>query len=93
MRSSQFRYSEHVGVGAEDTIPNSPTHLRVTAEAMPQILIDRARQHQRARYGGGRHRLPLSEVGPVVKSQPDGFLAVDLALERFSLSIRSKRSS
>jgi RNA polymerase sigma factor (TIGR02999 family) len=58
--------------------------FRVAAEAMRQILIDRARQHRRARHGGERQRVPLSEVGPVVEAQPDELLALDEALERFS---------
>ena len=58
--------------------------FRVASEAMRQILIDRARHHRRARHGGNRQRVPLSEAGPVVEAQPDELLALDEALERFS---------
>jgi RNA polymerase sigma factor (TIGR02999 family) len=58
--------------------------FRVAAEAMRQILIDRARRHRRPRHGGDRHRAPLSEAGPVVEAQPDDLLALDEALERFT---------
>ncbi len=58
--------------------------FRVAAEAMRQILIDRARQHRRARHGGDRQRVPLNETGPVVEAQPDELLALDEALERFA---------
>jgi RNA polymerase sigma factor (TIGR02999 family) len=59
--------------------------FRVAAEAMRQILIDRARQHNRARHGGDRQRVPLSEAGPVVEVEPDELMALDEALERFSV--------
>jgi RNA polymerase sigma factor (TIGR02999 family) len=36
--------------------------FRVAAEAMRQILIDRARHHRRARHGGDRRRVPLAEA-------------------------------
>jgi RNA polymerase sigma factor (TIGR02999 family) len=58
--------------------------FRVAAEAMRQILIDRARHHRRERHGGDRHRVPLDQTGPFVESQPDELLALDEALERFS---------
>jgi RNA polymerase sigma factor (TIGR02999 family) len=48
-------------------------------------LIDRARRHRRARHGGGRERLSLGEAGPVVKAEPDELLALDEAMERFSV--------
>jgi len=58
--------------------------FRVAAEAMRQILIDRARHHRRARHGGDRKRVRLSEAGPVAETRPDELLALDEALERFS---------
>jgi RNA polymerase sigma factor (TIGR02999 family) len=59
--------------------------FRVAARAMRQILIDRARHHRRARRGGDRQRVPLSQSGPVVEARPDELLALDEALERFSV--------
>jgi RNA polymerase sigma factor (TIGR02999 family) len=59
--------------------------FRVAAEAMRQILIDRARQHRRARHGGDRQRIPLSDAGPIAESEPSELLALDEALERFSV--------
>jgi RNA polymerase sigma factor (TIGR02999 family) len=59
--------------------------FRVAAEAMRQILIDRARHHRRARYGGDRQRVPLNEREPVVEAQRDELLALDDALERFAV--------
>jgi RNA polymerase sigma factor (TIGR02999 family) len=53
------------------------------AEAMRRILIDRARRHTAVKHGGGRHRVPLSDLADVTRT-PDGLLAVDEALERLS---------
>ena len=58
--------------------------FRVAAEAMRQILIDRARHHRRVRQGGDRQRVPLDQAGPVAEARPDELLALDEALERFS---------
>src|SRR6188768_220079 len=58
--------------------------FRVAAEAMRQILIDRARRKQRVRHGGDRMRVPLSDVEPAAESPAEQLLAIDEALERFS---------
>ena len=67
--------------------------FRVAAEAMRQILIDRARHHRRARHGGDRQRVPLNQTGPVVESQPDELLALDEGWSNSPRSIRSRRNS
>jgi RNA polymerase sigma factor (TIGR02999 family) len=58
--------------------------FRVAAEAMRQILIDRARRKQRVRHGGGRQRVPLSEVEAAEESSSEQLLAIDEALEGFA---------
>src|SRR5687767_12137617 len=58
--------------------------FRVAAEAMRQILIDRARRKRRVRHGGDRQRVPLSDVELAAESDSDQLLAMDEALERFS---------
>ena len=58
--------------------------FRVAAEAMRQILIDRARRKQRVRHGGDRERVNLSDVEPTAESTSEQLLAMDEALERFS---------
>jgi RNA polymerase sigma factor (TIGR02999 family) len=58
--------------------------FRVAAEAMRRVLIDRARQKRRARHGGGRARVPLSDVEPAAEATADELLALDEALERFA---------
>ena len=59
--------------------------FRVAAEAMRQILIDRARQHRRVRHGGDRKRVPLDQAEPVAEVKPDELMALGEALQRFSL--------
>lgn len=58
--------------------------FRVAAEAMRQILVDRARRRQRERHGGGRKRVGLSEVASLADTPTDDLLALDDALTRFS---------
>ena len=58
--------------------------LRVAAEAMRRVLVDRARRKRRLRHGGDRRRVPLSEAEPAAAAPPEGLLALDEALERFA---------
>lgn len=58
--------------------------FRVAAEAMRQILIDRARQRQRIQHGGDHQRVGLSEVASIAETTPDDMLALDEALTRFT---------
>ena len=58
--------------------------FRVAAEAMRQILIDRARRRQRVRHGGDRERVGLSEVASLVGTPAEDLLALDEALTRFT---------
>jgi RNA polymerase sigma factor (TIGR02999 family) len=58
--------------------------FRVAAEAMRQILIDRARQKQRRRHGGDRQRVPLPDVDPAMELPVEELLAMNEALDRFS---------
>jgi RNA polymerase sigma factor (TIGR02999 family) len=58
--------------------------FRVAAEAMRRILIDRARHKRRARHGGDRARVPLSDVEAAAEASADELLALDEALSRFA---------
>lgn len=60
--------------------------LRVAAEAMRRILIDRAPQKRRIRHGGNRERVPLSDVEVAAEAPAEELLALDEALERFAAS-------
>ena len=59
--------------------------FRVAAEAMRQILIDRARRKQRRRRGGDGQRVPLSDVDPAAELPAEELLAMNEALERLSI--------
>jgi len=53
------------------------------AEAMRRILIERARQRDAKKYGGGRQRVELDAAGAAATPRPlDDVLALDEALER-----------
>jgi RNA polymerase sigma factor (TIGR02999 family) len=58
--------------------------FRVAAEAMRRVLIDRARQKRRTRHGGGRARVPLSDVEVPAEAHAEELLALDEALDRFA---------
>ncbi len=58
--------------------------FRVAAEAMRQILIDRARKQARIRHGGGRERVSLSEAVSYAEVPPDELLELDEVLEEFA---------
>jgi RNA polymerase sigma factor (TIGR02999 family) len=64
---------------------DSPGHFfAAVAEAMRRILIDRARQKQSAKRGGGLKRLDIDAVDMATRSTPDQLLAVDEALARLA---------
>ncbi|MBN1851794.1 MAG: sigma-70 family RNA polymerase sigma factor [Pirellulales bacterium] len=54
------------------------------AEAMRQILIDRARKKKRPKHGGDRQRVDFAKVFPVTEAAPDALLAMDEALTKFA---------
>lgn len=58
--------------------------FRAAAEAMRQILIDRARTKRRLKRGGDAVRIELSEVMLATDTPPDALLLVDEALTRLA---------
>ena len=54
------------------------------AEAMRRILIERARQRQRVRHGGGWQRIDLEATCSVVEPPCDDLLALDEALTQLA---------
>src|SRR5262249_40241561 len=52
------------------------------AEAMRNILVDRARRRNRGKHGGGRQRVPLDESIPATSCAPNELLVIDEALTR-----------
>ncbi len=69
-------------VGDEAADWNSRGHFYVAAaEAMRRILVERAREHDRVKHGGGRRRVPLTGVGVAADDhEPIDVLALDAAL-------------
>jgi RNA polymerase sigma factor (TIGR02999 family) len=55
-------------------------YFRAAAEAMRQILIDRARAKQRHKRGAGQTRVRLDEVDLAADTEPETLLVVDEAL-------------
>jgi RNA polymerase sigma factor (TIGR02999 family) len=63
---------------------NSRGHFfGAAAEAMRRILIDRARQRQARRHGGGMERLDVNAVELAAPHSDERLLAVNEALQRF----------
>jgi len=73
-----------VGVG-EQQFKNRAHFFAVAAEAMRRILIDRARRRKTHRHGGQYERVELEETGLAAPAEDDQLLAVNDALEEFSL--------
>ncbi len=59
--------------------------LAVASRTMRRILVDYARTKKRLKRGGGRHPVPLDEVGAFLSNQEaDEVLALDEALDRLA---------
>ena len=58
--------------------------FRVAAEAMRQVLVDRAKRRRRVRHGGDHERVALFDVASIVDSQPDELLALNESLEQLA---------
>jgi RNA polymerase sigma factor (TIGR02999 family) len=70
---------------------SSPTHwdsrghfFAAAAEAMRRILINRARDNNRLKRGGGRKRLDLDRLAVVEDASDDELVALDEALEQLA---------
>jgi RNA polymerase sigma factor (TIGR02999 family) len=64
---------------------NSRRHFfAAAAEAMRRILVEQARRKKRSKHGGGRQRVPLDEVQPVVHEGADELLAIHEALDKLA---------
>jgi RNA polymerase sigma factor (TIGR02999 family) len=55
------------------------------AEAMRRILIENARRRHAARHGGGKLRVDIDEVEIAAPARDEELLAINEALERFSV--------
>jgi RNA polymerase sigma factor (TIGR02999 family) len=69
-------------VGTPQGSWNDRQHFfRAAAEAMRQILIDRARAKQRLKRGGNSVRVNLDDVDVAADTEPEALLLVDEALQ------------
>jgi RNA polymerase sigma factor (TIGR02999 family) len=54
------------------------------AEAMRRLLVENARRKKREKHGGGRHRVELELVEPLLQGPSEDLLALDEALTRLT---------
>jgi RNA polymerase sigma factor (TIGR02999 family) len=73
------------GVAGSGEHINRTYFFAAAAEAMRRILIERARQKQGPKRGGGRQRVDLSDVVAAADETPDDLLDLDAALTRLTL--------
>jgi len=64
---------------------NRRQFFAAAAEAMRRILIERARQRQRVRHGGGLHKTTLDELDLAESTNEDLLLVVHEALDRLAV--------
>jgi RNA polymerase sigma factor (TIGR02999 family) len=72
--------------GQNPPFANRAHFFAAAAEAMRRILIERARQKQSARRGGGHQRVDMAEADLGTIDQDDHLLAVNEALDRLAAS-------
>ncbi len=72
-------------VGTEAQNWSGRTHFfTAAAEAMRRILIEKARQKQRIKHGGGQRRVGLDDVELPVETPSDELIALDRALAKLA---------
>ncbi len=54
------------------------------AEAMRRILVENARRKRRAKHGGHRHRVGLTDADPSTQAADEDLLALDEALQKLT---------
>ena len=64
-------------VGEDHSWENRRHFFSAAAEAMRRILIERARQRQRIKHGGGLHRTTLDELDIAITADDDIVLSFD----------------
>jgi RNA polymerase sigma factor (TIGR02999 family) len=77
-------YLRLVGDGEDRHWDGRGHFFAAAAEAMRRILIEKARQRQRLRHGGGRRRIDLEGVDALDEGADEGLLALDEALGRLA---------
>ncbi len=85
LQATALVHEAYLRLVGNNAFADSRHFFRVAAEAMRRILIDRARRKHRLRHGGDRQRVPLSDVDPAAELPAEELLAMNEALERFSI--------
>jgi RNA polymerase sigma factor (TIGR02999 family) len=78
-------YVRMVGTGDDRQYADQGHFFAVAAEAMRHILVDKARQKQRAKHGGRLRRIELGDAAPAPSSRAEELLALDDALSRLAI--------
>lgn len=73
-----------LGADRQPAWQNRAHFFAAAAETMRRILIDRARQRQAVRHGGGQVRVNIDDVNPAT-APDEQVVAIHEALERFAL--------
>ncbi len=74
-----------LGGEQQPTWQNRSHFFAAAAEAMRHILIDRARQRQAVRHGGGQQRVNFDDLEVAGPADDDRLLAINEAVEKFAL--------
>jgi RNA polymerase sigma factor (TIGR02999 family) len=74
-------YLRLVGSQPEQSWDSRGHFFAAAAEAMRRILLNRARDRQRLKRGGGRQRIDLSQIEVALDTADEDLLALDEALE------------
>jgi RNA polymerase sigma factor (TIGR02999 family) len=78
-------YLRLVGIDNAQQWTSRGHFFAAAAEAMRRILVNRARDKQRLRRGGGQHRIDLNQAELAYDVQGLNLLALDEALEQLAL--------
>jgi RNA polymerase sigma factor (TIGR02999 family) len=78
-------YVRVVGDGSEPAWDGRGHFFAAAAEAIRQILVERARRKKRLKHGGGQNRVDWEATASVVEEQPfEDLVALDEALSRLA---------
>jgi len=77
-------YVRMVGADDDRRFTDQSHFFAVAADAMRNILVDKARRKRREKHGGRRRRVELNEGQPAPPSAAEELLALDEALHRLA---------
>ena len=74
-----------LGGDCQPVFQNRAHFFAAASEAMRHILIDRARQRQAVRHGGGQKRVNFDDIEVATASDDDRLLAINDAVEKLAV--------